>query len=353
MAKRSLNEAISTELKSKFDLDKFKDKKLLNKSIMFKEQEWLPLSAAANDGISLPGIPLGQITLIRGHSDSGKTTLMIEAAIAAQKAGKLPVFIITEMKWNFSHAKEMGFQVEEIINEETKEISYTGNFLYVDRDNINTVEDIAEFILDLLNEQEKDNLPYDLVFLWDSVGSIPCRQSVEKGTNNPMWNAGAMSTQFGNFINQKFPHSRKVSSKYTNTMIAVNKIRVEVPTTPLSQPKMKNKGGDTMYWDAALVITFGNITNSGVSKIKAQKDKKQVEFAKRTTISVDKNHITEASTRNVIIITAHGFIGNDPKELKKYKDDHSHEWLETLGGKDFDIVEEDEMDEDITNQSED
>ena len=31
----------------------------------------------------------------------------------------------------------------------------------------------------------------------------------EANKNNPMWNAGAMSQQFGNFINQRFPLSRK------------------------------------------------------------------------------------------------------------------------------------------------
>lgn len=346
MAKKSLIEAVSKELRSKFDLDKFKDKKLLNKSIMFKEQEWLPVSEAINDAISLPGLPLGHITLVRGHSDSGKTTLMIEAAIACQKAGKMPVFIITEMKWSFKHAKEMGFEVEEIINNETKEISYTGNFIYIDRDNIGTVEDIASFILDLLDEQAKDNLPYDLVFLWDSVGSIPCALSVEKNSNNAMWNAGAMATQFGNFINQRITHSRKVSSKYTNTMIAVNKIRVEYPSSPMGQPKMKNKGGDCMYWDASLVITFGNITNSGTSKLKAQKDKKQVEFAKCVPISIDKNHITDVSTKDRIVMTNYGFIKNTPGDIKKYKEKYSGDWLEVLGSTDFEIIEEEEEGED-------
>ena len=57
---------------------------------------------------------------------------------------------------------------------------------------------------------------------------------------------------------------------------------------PMAQPKRTNKGGDTMYWDAAVVITYGNVTNSGTSKIKAVKDGKSVEFAKRTKIAIEK-----------------------------------------------------------------
>ncbi len=62
--------------------------------------------------------------------------------------------------------------------------------------NLNTIEDVAAFIADMLNEQAKGKLPFDLLFLWDSVGSVPCRLSVESNKNNNEWNAGAMSQQF-------------------------------------------------------------------------------------------------------------------------------------------------------------
>ena len=59
--------------------------------------------------------------LLRGHSDTGKTTAMIEAAVSAQKRNILPVFIITEMKWSWDHARMMGMDVEEIVDEKTGE----------------------------------------------------------------------------------------------------------------------------------------------------------------------------------------------------------------------------------------
>ena len=95
----SLTAAVSAEIKSNFNLDKFKEKKLLNSNVKFKEQKWVPLSSAFQEVTSVPGIPTGYIVLLRGHSDTGKTTAMIEAAVSAQKMGILPVFIITEMKW--------------------------------------------------------------------------------------------------------------------------------------------------------------------------------------------------------------------------------------------------------------
>jgi len=342
MAKTKLTESVSKAVKGNFDLESFKKSKYLsNTSVTFKEQKWIPLSTAFQDVLSLPGIPMGHITVLRGHSDTGKTTAMIEAAVSAQKMGILPVFIITEMKWNWDHARQMGFQMEEVVDQDTGEvIDYRGDFVYIDRGALTTIEDVASFIADMLDEQAKGRLPVDLLFLWDSVGSIPCRMSVEKNSNNPQWNAGAISQQFGNFINQKIVLSRKANLPYTNTFVVVNKVWVSPAETPMSQPKMRNKGGDTMFFDASLVVTFGNITNSGTTKIKATKNGKDVEFAKRTRIMCDKNHVTGVTTRGTVTVTVHGFINDDPKAVEKYKKDHKDEWLNVLGSGDFIVVED-------------
>ena len=215
--KKSLSAAVSKEIKSKFDLNAFKNKKGLDKNIKFKDQEWIPLSKAFQDVTSVPGIPMGHIVLLRGHSDTGKTTAMIEAAVAAQKRDILPVFIITEMKWNWEHAIQMGLDINITRDDSGEIIDYEGNFIYVDRETINSIEDVAGFILDLMDEQKRGNLPYDLLFLWDSIGSVPCEMSLKSNKNNNEWNAGAMSTQFGNNVNQKITLSRKESSPYTNT----------------------------------------------------------------------------------------------------------------------------------------
>lgn len=339
----SITEIVSNSLKQTFDLDNFKASKSLSSNAKFKPQRWIQFSSAVKDALSIPGVPIGQITIARGGSDTGKTSLLIETAVEAQKMGILPVFIITEMKWDFAHAKKMGFQLEEVIDKETGEITdYKGFFVYVDRSSLNSIEDVASFIADMLNEQAKGKLPYDLLFLWDSVGSTPCNMSIEQGTNNPMWNAGAMATQFGNFINQKIPLSRKEKYPFTNTLFVINKTGVQPAMTRMSQPKMTNKGGNTMYWDAAIVITFGNVTNSGTSKIKAVKNGKNVEFAKRTKIAIDKIHADcGIATSSTVIVTPHGFIPDDDKAVKDYKKQYAKEWFsEVVNADELQIIED-------------
>ena len=351
--KKSLSEAVSKEIKSKFDLSAFKDKKGLKQNVKFKEQTRIPLSKAFQDVTSIPGIPMGHIVLLRGHSDTGKTTALLEAAVSAQKRGILPVFIITEMKWNWEHAQQMGLEVKEVVNKETGEIEdYEGQFIYADRETISTIEDVAVFILDLIDEQKKGNLPYDLLFLWDSIGSVPCEMSIKSNKNNNEWNAGAMSTQFGNNVNQRITLSRKESSAYTNTLVCINKVWTAKAESPMGKPKLMNKGGFAMWFDSTFVVTFGNISNAGTSKIKAIKDGKQVEFAKRVNLQIDKNHINGVTTRGRIVMTPHGFINDNDKELKEYKNQNASDWKSILGGTDFQIVEEDQEYNDITSYTE-
>jgi hypothetical protein len=347
--KKTLGEAVSKEIQSNFNLDAFKTKKGLKSNIKFKEQEWIPLSQAFQDVTSIPGIPMGHIVLLRGHSDTGKTTALLEAAVSAQKRNILPVFIITEMKWSWDHAKMMGMDIKEVVDETTGEVvNFEGNFIYVDRETINSIEDVAGFILDLVDEQKKGNLPYDLLFLWDSIGSVPCEMSIKSNKNNNEWNAGAMSTQFGNSVNQKITLSRKESSPYTNTLVCINKVWTLKAESPMGKPKLMNKGGYAMWFDSTFVVTFGNVMSAGTSKIKAIKDGKQVEFAKRVNVQIDKNHINGVTTRGKIVMTPHGFINDSDRELKDYKDARKEDWAKILGGGDFRVVEEDQAYTDIS-----
>jgi len=338
--KKSLSGEVSKKVNSTFSLDKFKTgKNLGSTNSNYKPQAWISFTEPVREALQIPGIPKGHTTLIRGRSNTGKSTLLIEQAIQAQKDGILPVIIITEMKHSWEHWETMGFDLGKEVDDNGN-FTYNGFFIYVDSERLKCIEDVAEFIMDMLNEQKKGNLPYDLLFLWDSIGSIPSRMSLEKSTNSPMWNAGALSQQFANFVNQQIVLSRKESQPYTNTALYVNKIWVEPALTPMSQPKMKNKNGDSMYYDCSLAITFGNITSDGTQKLNVTKDKKVIEWGLKTKIQVDKNHVTGNTGKGTIISTAHGFIRDTPSSQDAYKKEHKKEWGLMLGSEDFTFTEE-------------
>lgn len=351
MAKKDISKSVEDAIQSNFTLNKFKDKKRLSsKSNKFKTQSWIKVSKAFTEVTGLRGLPEGHISLLRGHSDTGKTTALIEAAVNAQKQNILPVFIVTEMKWSWEHAREIGLQFDEKVDEETGEVlDYEGFFIYADRDNMQSIEDVAAFMLDLMDEQSKGELPYNLCFFWDSIGSIPCEQSIKSNKNNNEWNAGAMSTQFSNNVNQRILLSRKESSPYTNTLVAINKVWTLKPESPMGKPKLQNKGGMAMWFDATVIATFGNVTNPGTVKLKAVSKGKQIEYAKLVNLQIEKNHISGISSKGKLAITTGGTIGSDTASIDKYKKDNRKKWSEYLGSDDFEDVQEGSMDEDTAN----
>ena len=91
-------------------------KKQFSSSAKYKPQRYFDLGPQFLDAVGLPGPAIGHLNMLLGHSDTGKTTAVIKAAMDAQKKGILPVFIITEQKWDFSDAKHMGFNCDEVID---------------------------------------------------------------------------------------------------------------------------------------------------------------------------------------------------------------------------------------------
>jgi len=281
-----------------------------------------------------------------GHSDTGKTTAAIKTAVSAQKMGVLPVFIITEQKWSFEHAKLMGFECEEVVDKETGELEWDGFFIF--NNNFSYIEQITDFINELLDAQEKGDIEYDLCFIWDSVGSVPCKMTFE-GKGGKQHNAAALADKIGMGINQRVSGSRKSDSKHENTLIIINQPWVELPDTIYGQPKIKAKGGEAIWLNSSLVFLFGNQKGAGTTKITATKDKRTVKFASRTKVSVLKNHINGLGFEDgKIIVTPHGFLsGKDAAEekssIEKYKKEYAEYWKKIIGtDSDFVLKEEKE-----------
>jgi hypothetical protein len=304
----------------------------------YKEQEYYTIDEAFYKVSGLPGPAKGHINMFLGHSDTGKTTAMVKSAVAVQKDGGIPVFIITEQKWSWEHAKIMGLMFDETVDESTGEVDYSGQFIF--NNTFKTIEDITEYINQLLDAQAKGELPYELTFLWDSVGSVPCRMTYE-GKGGKMHNAGVLADVIGMGLNNRITGSRMLSSKYTNTLIVVNQPWVKTDMkNPMSQPKIKAKGGEAVYLNSTIVFQFGNQQDSGISKVDATKEGRKIAYATRSKVSVIKNHINGLGYMDGrLIVTPHGFLIDDKEEIAKYKKEHSDYWRVILGDGDYDLVE--------------
>lgn len=290
----------------------------------YKETNFYYCGNAFLNACSLPGPAMGAINMFLGHTNTAKTTAMILTAIDAIKKGHLPVFIITERKWSWEHAVILGLPAEK--NEDGQ---WYGDFIF--NDSFDYIEQATDYINSLLDEQEKGNLPYNLVFLWDSIGSIPCKMTYE-GKGGKQHNASALSDKIGMGISARIAKSKKEDYPYYNTLVIVNQPWVDLPDNPFGQPEIKAKGGEAVWLASSLVFLFGNQKKSSINHIDATKNGRKVIYAIRTKISVLKNHINGLSYKDgKIIAVPQGFIDDTKESLEQYKKDYSNYWEEILG----------------------
>jgi hypothetical protein len=309
--------------KKTFSLDDIKGK--FSTKTKYKAESYYNCGEAFYEACGIPGPVMGGINMMLGHSNASKTTAMILAAADAQKKGHLPVFIITEKKWSWEHAVELGLQAEQ-----DADGNWDGQFIF--NDSFDYIEQATDFINSVLDTQEAGDIPYDLLFLWDSVGSIPCKMTFE-GKGGKMHNASALSDKIGMGIHSRISKSKKDDYPYYNTMVVVNQPWVDLPDNPFGQPEIKSKGGEALWLASSLVFLFGNQKKAGINHITATKNGRTVSYAIRTKISILKNHVNGLAFKDgKIIAVPQGYIKDDKTAIDKYKKEYSGYWNKILGG---------------------
>lgn len=335
-----------------------------------KPMDWLVMPKAFQEATRLTGFPIGYVSMIGGFSDTGKTTILNHVLVSAQRQGFIPVIYDTENNMDWKYLTDMGFEATPVYGEidvehvdpETGEVTYTkenriitydGDFIYFNNNILAAkygqydystgketknkrkeavIEDIAASMKELLDAQDNGEIDQGFVFVWDSIGSINSYKSYKSVTNNNMFDAGSVSIAFSNILNNRIPSSRKMSSPYTNTMIAISKIWLDSMTAPMAAPTVKYKNGNTFFYAChGLIVHVGGALTSGTKKLKAVSKGATYRYGLETKIKVVKNHLP--SPYNVtyegnMICTAHGLI--DKEELPQYQKEHIGDMLAQL-----------------------
>ena len=335
-----------------------------------KPMDWLVMPKAFQEATRLTGFPIGYVSMIGGFSDTGKTTILNHVLVSAQRQGFIPVIYDTENNMDWKYLTDMGFEATPVYGEidvehvdpETGEVTYTkenqiitydGDFIYFNNNILAAkygqydystgketknkrkdavIEDIAASMKELLDAQDNGEIDQGFVFVWDSIGSINSYKSYKSVTNNNMFDAGSVSVAFSNILNNRIPSSRKMSSPYTNTMVAISKIWLDSMTAPMAAPTVKYKNGNTFFYAChGLIVHVGGALTSGTKKLKAVSKGATYRYGLETKIKVVKNHLP--SPYNVtyegnMICTAHGLI--DKEELPQYQKEHISDMLAQL-----------------------
>ena len=314
-----------------------------------KEMEWIVMPNAFQEAVKLPGIPMGRATMLRGWSDTGKSTLKNLAIASAMRQGILPVIFETEGNFDFHYAKDCGMNIEpvygEVTDEETGEIkneiiTWEGDYMLftpkkicefcgkndyttgkeVSKErNVAVIEDIGFIINTLLDEQDNGSLPMPLLFIWDSVGSCISWQTYKSKSGNNMFDAGAINTVFKPILS-RISSSKEVGSPYTNSMIVVNKIWKDTANSVGGAVAIANSGGECFQYGCRLQIHVGGVAKAGVKKLKAVYKGEEYQYGTVTKIAVCKNQLPTPYniTYNGTMCCVHnGIITED--EINNYK----------------------------------
>lgn len=306
-----------------FSMDDFKAK-TGTEFVPDKPMSWIPLSPAMQEVTGLPGFAKGYVNEVRGFSNTGKSTALCEGIVSAQKLGLVPIIIDTENNLGKDRLEKMGFDWsgDYILIDNEYLVNHFGILQDKDRKEA-AIEDMGKCMNFFIDLQEKGELPRELVFFIDSIGTLNCIKTInalEKDTSdNNMWNAGANEKTFMAILNNTIPSSRKSNKEFTNTIVATQKIWYDSMNKVI-----KHKGGESWFFATRLLYHYGGILSHGTRKMKATSKKREVGFGIEVNVNVNKNQVEGPlggiSMEGKIISTPHGFI--TPEGFDAYKKEH-------------------------------
>jgi hypothetical protein len=177
-------------------------------------------------------------------------------------------------------------------------------------------------INELLEYQANGDIEQGFLFIWDSVGSIGGLKSYNSKVGNNMFDAGTISAAFQDIMDSKIPSSRKISSKYTNSMILINKVWLDGTTNPVAPPSLEMKGGKSITYRSRLIILLGGQLKASVKKLTAVAKGETYNYGTQTKIKVIKNQLPapfNVTYEGEFICTDVGIIGTDKEDMEEYK----------------------------------
>lgn len=306
----------------------------LKENVAYKPYTFIELGSGFQQAVKLPGIPEGELTIVHGHSNTGKSSIINEAIVGAQKKGIMPVIIDTENHFSFQYAKAFGMDcepqygtvVKEQIDTETGEIheieveeivNWEGNFVFYNqasllkkfghidhstgkttksRRALPCIEDVALCIKELLDAQDQGLIPYDMLFVWDSVGSIHSYDSLMSSSQQNMRNANKLKEAFSTII-PRITATRNQSSEHLNSAIFVNKVWND--NMAMGMPTQELWGGEGLKYLSRFMFRLGGVSKASVTMLNATCKGELFNYGIETKVCVTKNQLDSPWTISV------------------------------------------------------
>lgn len=332
--KKEVKKPVIFKGKTTYDRSKYIQAK--SEHVEYKPESFIPMSKAFQDLTMFPGFPQGHVHMVYGLSDVGKTTMGLELAKGMQDINGLPIFVITEKKWNWKRCEIMGID--------------RNNCIY--NDNLSFIEEACDYIASILKDQSDGKLQEDIVFVWDSVGATPARaeweaqeehnkmvakaleegkdiKELKKQSTAMMVASKVLREQIERKINHLINNTRKKDSKHFATLFIIN--HGYVSPNPMGPASLVPYGGGGIKLACTWMFRQGKVSGSA-KKISATVGGTDIVYGLQVPLVFEKNHLNGLSAQGDVIVTPHGYISATKEAEEEYKAAHRKDWKDSFKG---------------------
>ena len=140
-----------------------------------------------------------------------------------------------------------------------------------------------------------------------------------------MMKAAKVNSENLRVLSGKINNTRKISSPKTVGVTIINTCYTKPASFPGGMSSEVPYGGEACWYKASLILK-----TKRKKKLTATKNGIKMGFGIISTISVEKNHLTNTSHAGDYVITADTIIPNEKSQIDAYKALHKDSWGEEL-----------------------
>jgi len=274
--------------------------------------KWLEMTPAFRDATELEGLPFGNITMVFGKPNTGKTTMLMEAISMAQKQNILPILILTEHKFDFSRLSNfMGADPEALLvfHADNLEQAYG----YIEK----ILRDLAAGKIVVEDENGNDQVidmaEQDCFIMMDSVGNTMSSSELEYEIEDHDKSMGKSAKAIKTLTRRVNQLISKVRNK-----VGILFLNQSYQSMPAYGPSIETPyGGDGIPYSSVLILRLRR-----VGDLKMTIGGKEVVIGLETKIEVKKNHITHKMPISSVYTVATGMIPASKEALEVFKKKH-------------------------------
>ncbi len=289
MSKESLADKLRNSINKRLERPVVRN--LSSDADLLQVDAWIEMPEFFQKAVGGKGFPCGHITQIVGESDTGKTTMLMEAMIRTQKEGGIAYLIDSEHKFSFKRFTEMGgdpTQIE-VCPADSLEESWS------------LVHSILNSVVDI-----RKSHPDTKIFLaWDSVAA-----SVPDALMEAESDAHHVSVE-AKINNKEIRKARQAVKRSGVAAVFVNHTYMDMPKFGIAKEILK--GGKEMFYLSTLIIK---------TKRRAWLDRQvnglNQRYGAHSLLEVFKGHLGGEKTTTEFYVVGKGLL-DGKAALDKYK----------------------------------